>query len=201
MGGGTGGVRRRGVSSTTPSGTSALLPPSVSSPSLAHGVRPRRATSPAMEELMERAVRSPLVEDLVHRLSQPSMISGSDLPRKKVPLSGGESVLTIARPASESMLLRNQKARLDTLMAGGKISKERRYSVVEGKGVARMKVQGFRRVATAVPMLRGSGSGGVEFAVGSGSSVLVEEEGGDGGVGKGVRRGKEEVNYYGYSTQ
>ena len=28
--------------------------------------------------------------------------------------------------------------------------------VVEGTGVARMKVQGFWRVATAVPMLRGS---------------------------------------------
>jgi hypothetical protein len=146
----------------------------------------RRVSSPAMEGLIERAHTSPLVEELVHRLNQPSMISGSDLPMRKVPLSGGESILTEARPASESMSKRNHQARLDALMAGRKVSKERRHSVVEGKGRSLVKPQGFRRVATAIPMTKKTTN-----------TVVVDNQ-----VDT-VKPGKrmEEVNYCGYSTQ
>ena len=109
----------------------------------------RRASSPVMEDLLDRATSSPNVEDLVHRLSRPSMISGSDMPLKRLTMSGGEK---FNRPVSENRSARNQKARLDDLMHGKKISKERKHSVVDGKGRELMKPQGFRNVATAVPM-------------------------------------------------
>ena len=78
-------------------------------------------------------------------------------------------------------------------MAGKKVSKERRHSLVLGKGRELMKPQGYRKVATAVPM------------------VTRKKEEKEGGVGVGVggkERGERErkkkvpqVNYYGYSTQ
>jgi hypothetical protein len=146
-----------------------------------------------MEDLMERAATSPVVEDLMHRLRQPSMISGSDIPANKVTLSGGESMANLGRrPASESMADRNHRARLTRLMAGKKVSKERRHSLVLGKGRELMKPQGYRKVATAVPMV---------------TRKKEEKEGGVGVVVGKERRAREkkkkvpQVNYYGYSTQ
>ena len=141
---------------------------------------------------MERAATSPVVEDLMHRLRQPSMISGSDIPANKVTLSGGESMANLGRrPASESMADRNHRARLTRLMAGKKVSKERRHSLVLGKGRELMKPQGYRKVATAVPMV-----------------TRKKEEEKEGGGGVGIERREREkkkkvpqVNYYGYSTQ
>ena len=143
---------------------------------------------------MERAASSPSTEELVHRLTQPAMISGSDMPLTRLTLSGGESIADVARPVSESLDHRNQQERLKALMAGKKVSKDRRHSVVAGKGQELVKPQGFRRVATAVPM----------SPIGkSRERVVVMAEEDDGGVAEKERkrRATPQQNYAGYSTR
>ena len=181
-------------------GTSSLspLPPSTSP---GH----RRSSSPAMEDLMERAASSPSTEELVHRLTQPAMISGSDMPLTRLTLSGGESLADMARPVSESLDHRNQQERLKALMAGKKVSKDRRHSVVAGKGQELVKPQGFRRVATAVPMSP-IGKSRERMVVVVAAAQEAED---DGGVAEKERmerkerkrRAKPQQNYAGYSTR
>ena len=79
-------------------------------------------------------------------------------------------------------------------MAGKKVSKDRRHSVVAGKGQELVKPQGFRRVATAVPM----------SPIGkSRERVVVMAEEDDGGVAEKERkrRATPQQNYAGYSTR
>jgi NAD-dependent SIR2 family protein deacetylase len=156
----------------------------------------RRSSSPVMEDLLDRAVSSSNVEELVHRLSRPSMISGSDMPLKRLTLSGAEK---FHRPSSESMNKRNQQQRLEDLMQGKKVSKERRHSIVNGKGRELMKPQGYRRVATAVPM--SSKKQEPKEAINDDGDITAVNVNYAQEAAAKVRTTTPQVNYYGYSTQ
>jgi NAD-dependent SIR2 family protein deacetylase len=86
--------------------------------------------------------------ELLRRLAEPSMITGSDMPKDRVTLTGGEKE---QRPMSESMQMRTRQKRIEMLLDGKKVSKERRHSIVDGDR-SRVKMQGYRRLPTAVPM-------------------------------------------------
>ena len=89
-------------------------------------------------------------------------------------------------------------------MAGKKVSKDRRHSVVAGKGQELVKPQGFRRVATAVPMSPIGKSRERMVVV-----VAAEEAEDDGGVAEKERMERKErkrratpqQNYAGYSMR
>ena len=87
-------------------------------------------------------------KELLRRLAEPSMITGSDMRKDLVPLSGGE---TEKRPVSESMQMRIKQKRYSMLLEGKKVSKQRNYSIIEGDR-SKVKPQGLRRLPTAVPM-------------------------------------------------